>query len=357
MDAQLIDRVYECSVVPQLWPDILDDVAGQVDGRGGLLFSARRTLDWTSSKSLTDVFQSYVADGWFASCDRRVCLMSQAQPSFFVEHDFWSESDLDQTPIYRDFFRPRGLGWSAGTGLRMPTGDNVVFSIERAFERGPIERDYVDHLNALRPHLARSAFLTARLGLQRITGATETLTAIGLPALALDASGSVVEANELAVELSDHLRWGAQDRLIFTDRRSATWLHEGLAALGAPGGGVPTSFPVRDADDCAVMVAHLLPVRRSAQDIFGGGYAVLFLTTLGGKRAPDLELLRSLFDLTPAEARVAAGLADGLSLEDIALDGNVAVETVRKQLRGVFEKTGCNRQAEVATLLANVKLG
>ncbi|UVO54974.1 helix-turn-helix transcriptional regulator [Sphingomonas sp. SUN039] len=357
VDAALIDRVYECSVVPELWPDILDDVAGQVDARGGLLFSARRTLDWTASKSLTDVFQTYVADGWFANCDRRVCIMSQAQPSFFVEHDFWSESDLDRTPIYRDFFRPRGLGWSAGTGLKMPTGDNVVFSIERDFERGPIERDYVDHLNALRPHLARSAFLTARLGMQRIAGATETLTAIGLPAVALDAGGAVVEANELAQGLTGHLRWGSQNQLVLTDKRARQWLHDGLAALGDPTATVPSSFPVRNADDVPELVAHLLPVRRSAQDIFGGGFALLFLTTLGGKRAPDAALLRSLFDLTPAEARVAAGLAEGQSLEEIALASGIAFETVRKQLRGVFEKTGCNRQAEVATLLASVKVG
>ena len=353
----LIDRVYECSVVPELWPDILDDVAKQVDARGGLLFSARRTLDWTASRSLTDVFQSYVTDGWFTNCDRRVCMMSQSQPSFFVEHDFWSESDLDKTPIYRDFFRPRGLGWSAGTGLKMPTGDNVVFSIERDFERGPIERDYVDHLNTLRPHLARSAFLTARLGMQRISGATETLTAIGLPALALDAGGAVVEANELAQALTDHLHWGPQNRLVMTDKRASQWLHDGLAALGDPAGATASSFPVRDTDGTAVMVAHLLPVRRSAQDIFGGGYALLFLTTLGGKRAPDAALLRSLFDLTPAEARVASGLAQGHSLEEIATASGIAFETVRKQLRGVFEKTGCNRQVEVAMLLASVKVG
>ena len=140
-------------------------------------------------------------------------------------------------------------------------------------------------------------------------------------------------------------------------RRADQWLSDGLAALGDAQTRPTCSFPVRDADDRPVMVAHLLPIRRTAQDIFGGGYALLFLTTLGGKRAPDLALLRSLFDMTPAEARVAAGLAEGRSLEEIALDGHVTVETVRKQLRGVFEKTGCSRQAEVATLLANVKLG
>ena len=49
----------------------------------------------------------------------------------------------------------------------MPTGDHIVFSIERDHDRGPIERERVEALNELRSHLARSAFVAARLGLQR----------------------------------------------------------------------------------------------------------------------------------------------------------------------------------------------
>ena len=75
-----------------------------------------RVLNWTASANLSDIFRAYVEDGWFARCDRRVCLFGQSQPGFFAEHDFWTEDQLDDNPIYRDFFRPRGLGWSAGTG-------------------------------------------------------------------------------------------------------------------------------------------------------------------------------------------------------------------------------------------------
>ena len=74
------------------------------------------------------------------------------------------------------------------------------------------------------------------------------------------------------------------------------------------------------------------------------------------ERAPQIDLLRSLFDLTPAEGRVAQGLATGLTLEEIAEAGGVSSNTVRNQLRKVLEKTGCTRQAEVAALLANVAI-
>ena len=51
-----------------------------------------------------------------------------------------------------------------------------------------------------------------------------------------------------------------------------------------------------------------------------------------------MELLRSLFDLTPSEARVARGLAAGDSLDDIAASGSVSRNTVRSQLQQVLEK-------------------
>ena len=186
MKSELIDRIYESAFVPELWPDVLDGLAQLSDSHGGLLFSARdRVLKWTSSANLNGVFRSYVEDGWFQQCPRRVCLFSRSMPGFFVEHDFWTEDQLDSDPIYRDFFRPHGLGWSAGTGLQLPTGDHIVFSIERDHSRGPIEKEQVEALNELRSHLARSAFVAARLGLQRAKGANEALTAMGLPALLL----------------------------------------------------------------------------------------------------------------------------------------------------------------------------
>lgn len=356
MQSELIDRIYEAAVAPEFWPDVLDELAALTEARGGLLFSARKTLCWTASGPVRDVFDEYVSEGWFNRCSRRVCLMSQTQPSFFVEQDFWSDDELDADPIYRDFFRPRGLGWSAGTGLGVPTGDNIVFSIERTFERGPIEAEHVERLNALRPHLARSALVSARLGLQRARGAADALTDMGLPALVLDETGRVIEANALMDVLLEQIGTGAGDRLMLKDRRAQERLTAALATITATAGAAACSVPLRDEVGRATLVLHLMPVRRSAHDIFGRGYALLLATPVAADRAPSLDLMRSLFDLTVAEARVAQGLAKGMTLEAIAGEGGVAMTTVRSQLRRVLEKTGCTRQAEVAALLAGVAL-
>jgi len=78
------------------------------------------------------------------------------------------------------------------------------------------------------------------------------------------------------------------------------------------------------------------------------------MTPVGSQQAPAIELVQSLYDLTPAEARVARGLAGGKTLEEIATEQSVSRNTVRTHLRGVMEKTGCNRQAEVVALLGGL---
>jgi DNA-binding CsgD family transcriptional regulator len=42
------------------------------------------------------------------------------------------------------------------------------------------------------------------------------------------------------------------------------------------------------------------------------------------------------------------------TVDDIATDGGISPNTIRTHMRGVLEKTGCNRQAEVVALLTAI---
>lgn len=353
MQDGLVDRIYECSVVPEAWPAVLDEVAALAGSAGGLLFSARKALNWTASERVADVFAAYVEEGWFGKCSRRVCLMGREEPSFFVEHDFWSDEEIDD-PVYRDFFRPRGLGWSAGTRVQVPTGDNIVFSVERAYSDGPVATESVDRLNLLRPHLARSALVSARMQHKRAQGAAEALTAMQLPAFLLRAGGEVVEMSPLGADVSSLVILGAHGRLHLADRQADALLDDALASLTSAPHISARSFAVRDLAGLPRQVAHLIPVRRGAHDVFGDSYALLLLVPVASDRVPSATLLKSLFDLTPSEARVASGIARGQTPEAIAASGSVAISTVRSQIRSVLEKTGSSRQSDLAGLLARI---
>jgi hypothetical protein len=93
--------------------------------------------------------------------------------------DIYTDEELEADPIYRDLLWLAGLGWCAGTLIPAPTGDVLFLSVERERARGPVEAAIIQQLDTLRPHLARSALMSARLQLERARAAAETLSLIG----------------------------------------------------------------------------------------------------------------------------------------------------------------------------------
>jgi DNA-binding CsgD family transcriptional regulator len=87
-----------------------------------------------------------------------------------------------------------------------------------------------------------------------------------------------------------------------------------------------------------MMVAHVIPIRLSARDIFVRCAAAFVLTPVTLPQAPPVELVQSLFDLTPAEARVARSLAAGETVEAIATTRGVSQHTIRVHIRRVLGK-------------------
>lgn len=63
--------------------------------------------------------------------------------------------------------------------------------------------------------------------------------------------------------------------------------------------------------------------------------------------------LRELFGLTNAEANLAAELAKGVSLDDISTLFQVSRNTVKSQLKSIFQKLGVSRQADLVRIVLN----
>ncbi len=62
-------------------------------------------------------------------------------------------------------------------------------------------------------------------------------------------------------------------------------------------------------------------------------------------------MLRDLYELTEAEARLAIHLSSGASLEEACLQSRISKQTGRSQLKAIFEKTATHRQVELMMLL------
>lgn len=89
-------------------------------------------------------------------------------------------------------------------------------------------------------------------------------------------------------------------------------------------------------------------------DVSGEAIAAIVVLDMQDCPHPDEDLLRDLFLLTPAEARVANRLSCGQDVASIARDLGVSRGTVRVHLKSLFWKTATRRQGELIALLAHL---
>jgi DNA-binding CsgD family transcriptional regulator len=348
---KIIDLIYEAGADPDLWPSLLDLLAARVGAVGSVLFSVgEHETRWIASPTITPIFSEYVKDGWVRSDSRIARATALRHAGFLSDHNLFTPEEMERDPSY-GYMRGKGLGWWAGTVLTGPAGGVLALTIDRALERGPIEERVIRELDLLRPHLARAILLSARFGLQRARGAAEAFTNFGRPAAVLSRKHTLLSANSRFNSLVPEVFRDGRDRVHLVPSRADRLLANALQEFELDAAEQVRSLPLPACGSRPPMIIHLVPVGSAEQDIFEVGSCLLAATDVVPSSVPSADLIQGLFDLTPAEARVACGIAAGKTVDGLAAAFAVSAGTIRVQLRSVFEKTATARQAELVQLL------
>jgi DNA-binding CsgD family transcriptional regulator len=184
----------------------------------------------------------------------------------------------------------------------------------------------------------------------------DALSLVHWPALALHRSGRVLATNAAADQLFDSSVHVAHRRLEVSDVKARRQFEDFYALLGL----LPETAPlaqkpiVVERPEKRSWVFHVLPVPVAARTPFLGARVLLIFRDPASPRLPKTAVLQSIFKLTEAEARLASQLATGDRLDLVCDRIGIAKETGRKHLKGIFTKTGVNRQAELLLLLSQM---
>jgi DNA-binding CsgD family transcriptional regulator len=350
-DLQLVERIYEAAVIPDLWPEVLERLAAVSQGQAGALVALRgpNLVGHRSSDLYRAGYDDYFANGQNILNVRPKIHIERGYPGFLADIEIQSRQELDADPIYTRFLRRHGLWWTAGTVVQSPGGDILVVDIARVPGKDPFSRESLRRIDPYRPHLARAALLASRFALRAASDMTDAMQLLGLPAIAISADGRAVAANALAESLGPRLSFRVFDRVGLASRSADALLEQ---ALGAGHSDVVRSIPLPAEGDAPPIIVHLVPIRGSASDIFAAAKSLLLVTRVAPSGAQGAELLAGLFDLTPAESRIARALALGSSIEEIALEFSISVNTARNHLSSLFHKTGTRRQSQLVLLFS-----
>jgi DNA-binding CsgD family transcriptional regulator len=352
----LVGRIYEAAAEPDVWPSVLHDIGGSVDAVAGALLAAHsdRWVGWRCSTGTPSGIDEYLRSDAPTRSQVTTRLVQANRAGFVPDQALLAEAAWLADPLMTEYATAAGLHHAAATAIHLPTGDLVVVHLHRrtglpAFDAGELAR-----LDVFRPHLARAAMLAVRWRLERLRAAAEALALVGLPAAMVDLNGRVLVANKLLEDMSSWTVWLPGDRIALLDTAANTLLRRAVSELRDPVAPSVRSIPIKATATTDAAVAHVVPATGRARDLFNGAFGVLVITPVSASSAPAAGILQALFDLTPSEVRVAQGIAEGLSLDQMAARHSVTIETVRAQAKAVFAKTGTNRQAQVAALLVGL---
>jgi len=126
-------------------------------------------------------------------------------------------------------------------------------------------------------------------------------------------------------------------------------LHYLLWRRSAPGFSTIVSLPRAGQK---ALLAHPVRLSGMAANALADCKAAVILVDPDKRSYPSELSLRAAFQLSPAEARLAARLAAGDLLETVAEQLGIAKETARNQLKSIFSKVGIHRQAELVAILS-----
>ena len=353
---KIVDRIYEASTEPDLWSAALHDL-GEAVGAPAVGMITRRNdnwIGWRYSPNTPPGIDAYLSSEAAARSHAPVRLIAANHAGFISDTDLFSEEEYLSDPLMTEWAGPNGLHHAAATAIQVPTGDFILIQATRRKGQQPFSANDVAYLDTFRPHLARAGLLATRWRLAQFRAAAVALAQIGLPAAVLDIKGSVLATNELIAGMSSCLSWLPKDRVALTDASADPLLQRAIATLQDVAAPVARSIPMRIRDTGEVVIIHLIPATGRAREFFGGGFGILVVTKISSPSPVDVGLLHGLFDLTPSEARVANGIVQGLSLDQIAARHNVTHETVRSHAKVVYAKTGTSGQSQVSALLAKL---
>lgn len=347
----IVDHLYEAATVTERWPAVMETLASMVNGAGAALFESEHQR-WVATPVASQLLAEFAALGPVDWNLRSLRAIARRQPSFFVDHDIFTEQELATEPLYNQFLRPRGFGWCAGTSIPAPNGDTLIFLVERALSSGPMSRADVAVLDCLRPHIKRAAILSAQFGSERAYATPKGLDLVGVPAGVLSTRHRLMTANAHLDALIPAVVRDGQARLSLADPAADQQLAAYLTTQPHPNGAAPP-IALRAVGGQPAMILHLFPLRGAAQDVFVSAGHILLLAPVSPLQSHSESALTNLFDLTPAEARVAHAIADGDSIDSFAQRAGMSRETVRTHLKSVFAKTGTRRQVDLVRVLAS----
>jgi DNA-binding CsgD family transcriptional regulator/PAS domain-containing protein len=347
--SHLLAAMYDCAIVPDLWPHVLPLLAGYMDSRTAAIGARSRAAEkphfFVEFGFEPDVHEIYVSK--YRAINPRV----NAMRMFGVDEPVRTEDVLDieefkQSRYYKEFDLPYNVG--DVLAAKVIEDRNRIVSCNVSGKDG-YGVDDVERFRGLCPHLRRVLTISDLLERKTVecNSLAEVLDRLAVAVILVDPKQRIIHANAAAQEFLSGNRSLSSVHGVLTanDPRNREELRR---ASRMPDLDVKSLS--LETEEGHFAVATLLPLTSGLRANYGGqlsASAAIFVHHQPSFDEGMVTTLVSAFGLTGAEGRVLSALLEGLNLADISARFQISINTVRWHLKQLFEKTNTKRQGDL----------
>ena len=368
----VIGRIYDAALDPDLWSDVIGDIAALTGRRQGCMETidyrtkAHRLLGhagYDIAPAIADP-STMEHDPWAPKVD------PDFRGGYLIGHQILPEAERRQTVFANDIapnLAMETFDMFALVARQLPDtpisdafGGLLIYSSEREGHFSPSD---IELMELVQPHLLRALHIQGEIEFARTTALMqdELLGAMRTACWLVDTEGKPQYANAKAERLERRGEMRRQaGRLAARDREVDRWLQKRLHGWSRGNGmiGGKDSFAYyRDAEERPQFLTVMPLAPERVNPLMPGHPVRPCLLVAVSDQQPDLEsnidTVAGAFELTPAETEVLALFARGANPQRIADHTNKRLATVRTQFNSVLSKTGMNSQAELLALVHN----
>jgi DNA-binding CsgD family transcriptional regulator len=261
------------------------------------------------------------------------------------------------TPILNEFLIPNDLPYIMPVWLHKSQTKAVALSLQGTRRRGPFEDQDLEAFRHILPHVIRALEIRDRLEAANVRADTLTscIDRADFGVITMTADRKILDANAAAEQI---LRCGrviriAPDRTLHLPEPGGSQLSHWLA--NRPRGEGLTERLIRIERGLGRLPISVLmnPVPpRPLRWVSADPVCILFLFDPERELRAKPALVAEELGISVREAELAALLAGGLELAQVAQRLNISIHTARTHLKAIYGKTGMASQAELVRRIA-----
>lgn len=375
----LVDLIYKGATDLHAWQKVPHLVREWIGTRACLIFTPFHTPD-KGGFILSDNLPQQFIELWSTKFQPHDIWGQRADELGLLEtgnvlrdQDLVPQSEFLSSTIWNEFLHPYQISRLL-TGVVFSSGDNSGFPVVctcLGLKNEPYKDESVHKMDLLVPHLSRALGVMFKLrdAEFKVASSLEALNRLSGGVLLFDADGSLNFVNHSAKKILQqedglYLRreFALTDKtfLLAADRQYQTMLDEAIRDAISLGITTTRHFSW---GICIPRPSGRPPVKLSFSTLpreneFGSGRdvpcAIAFLNEGDRAIALDQELLSKAYGLTKAEIRLAALMVEGFSMDEVVVELGISINTVKTQLKLLYEKTNTNNRVKLVKTLISM---